>query len=124
MRELIQLGWGIFGWVNQYFVIPMFNFFSKYIGNFGIIILLMTIVIKLLLAPLTQKSYLSSAKMRVLKPEIDVLTNVFHLKSDERQQATMALYKMGVSPMGLFANVVANAATNCYVSDSFQLQLN
>lgn len=101
LRELIQLGWGIFGWVNQYFVIPMFNFFSKYIGNFGIIILLMTIVIKLLLAPLTQKSYLSSSKMRVLKPEIDAINKrIPPEKAMERQQATMALYsKMGVSPM-------------------------
>lgn len=101
LRELIQLGWGIFGWVNQYFVIPMFNFFSKYIGNFGIIILLMTIVIKLLLAPLTHKSYLSSSKMRVLKPEIDAINKrIPPEKAMERQQATMALYsKMGVSPM-------------------------
>lgn len=101
LRELVQLGWGIFGWVNQYFVIPMFNIFSKYIGNFGIIILLMTIVIKLLLAPLTHKSYLSSAKMRVLKPEIDEINaRIPPEKAMERQQATMALYnKMGVSPM-------------------------
>lgn len=101
LRELIQLGWGIFGWVNRFFVIPMFNFFSKYIGNFGIIILLMTIVIKLLIAPLTHKSYLSSAKMRVLKPEIDAINDrIPPEKAMERQQATMALYnKMGVSPM-------------------------
>ena len=101
LRELIQLGWGIFGWVNQFFVIPMFNLFSKYIGNFGIIILLMTIVIKLLIAPLTHKSYLSSAKMRVLKPEIDAINDrIPPEKAMERQQATMALYnKMGVSPM-------------------------
>ncbi len=101
LRELISLGWGIFGWVNRFFVIPMFNFFSKYVGNFGIIILLMTIVIKLLLAPLTHKSYLSSAKMRVLKPEIDEINaRIPADKAMERQQATMALYnKMGVSPM-------------------------
>lgn len=101
LRDLISLGWGIFGWVNRFFVIPMFNFFSKYVGNFGIIILLMTIVIKLLLAPLTHKSYLSSAKMRVLKPEIDEINaRIPADKAMERQQATMALYnKMGVSPM-------------------------
>ncbi len=101
LRELVSLGWGIFGWVNRYMIIPMFNFFSKYIGNFGIIILLMTIVIKLILFPLTYKSYLSSAKMRVLKPEIDEINaRIPADKAMERQQATMALYnKMGVSPM-------------------------
>ncbi|MFV0390599.1 MAG: membrane protein insertase YidC [Paludibacteraceae bacterium] len=99
LRELISLGW--FGFVNRYFVIPMFNFFSKYIGNFGIIILLMTIVIKIIILPLTYKSYMSSAKMRVLKPEIDEINaRIPAEKAMERQQATMALYnKVGVSPM-------------------------
>lgn len=99
LRDLISLGW--FGFVNRYFVIPMFNFFSKYIGNFGIIILLMTIVIKVIIFPLTYKSYLSSAKMRVLKPEIDEINaRIPAEKAMERQQATMALYnKVGVSPM-------------------------
>ena len=101
LRELVSLGWGIFGWVNRYMIIPMFNFFSKYIGNFGIIILLLTLVIKIVLFPLTYKSYLSSAKMRVLKPEIDEINaRIPADKAMERQQATMALYnKMGVSPM-------------------------
>jgi YidC/Oxa1 family membrane protein insertase len=71
LSNLIPLGWGIFGWVNKFAIIPMFNFFSSFMGNFGLIILLMTIVIKLVLSPLTYKSYISSAKMRVLKPEID-----------------------------------------------------
>ncbi|HQB28845.1 MAG TPA: membrane protein insertase YidC, partial [Paludibacter sp.] len=71
LREVLPLGWGIFGWINRFAIIPMFNFFSSFISNFGIIILLMTIVIKLVLFPLTYKSYVSSAKMRVLKPEID-----------------------------------------------------
>lgn len=70
LRELIPLGWLIFGWVNQYFVIPMFNILSRFIGSFGIIILIMTIVIKLILFPLSYKSYMSSAKMRVLKPRL------------------------------------------------------
>lgn len=101
LRDLISLGWTIFGWVNRFFVIPMFNFFSNYVGNFGIIILLMTIVIKIIIFPLTYKSYLSSSKMRVLKPEIDAINERIPAdKAMERQQATMALYsKMGVSPM-------------------------
>lgn len=101
LRDLIPLGWGIFGAVNRYAIIPMFNFFSRFIGNFGIIILLMTVVIKLVLYPLTYKSYISSAKMRVLKPEIDEIhARIPADKAVERQKATMELYnKVGVSPM-------------------------
>jgi len=101
LNKLIPLGWGIFGWVNQFAIIPMFNLFSRFIGSFGIIILLMTIVIKLVLFPLTYKSYISSAKMRVLKPEIDEINaRIPAEKAAERQKATMELYsKVGVSPM-------------------------
>ena len=101
LRSLVPLGWGIFGWVNRFAIIPMFNLFSTFISNFGIIILLMTIVIKLVLYPLTYKSYVSSAKMRVLKPEIDEINaRIPADKPAERQKATMELYnKVGVSPM-------------------------
>lgn len=100
LRNIIPLGWGIFGWVNRFAIIPMFNLFSSFIGNFGIIILLMTIVIKTVLFPLTYKSYVSSAKMRVLKPEIDEINaRIPADKAAERQKATMELYnKVGVSP--------------------------
>ena len=101
LNKLIPLGWGIFGWVNRFAIIPMFNFFSRFMTNFGLIILLMTIVIKLVLFPLTYKSYISSAKMRVLKPEIDEINaRIPADKAAERQKATMDLYgKVGVSPM-------------------------
>jgi len=101
LRKLIPLGWGIFGWVNQFMIIPMFNLFSRFMSNFGLIILLMTVVIKLLLFPLTYKSYMSSAKMRVLKPEIDEINaRIPADKAADRQKATMELYgKVGVSPM-------------------------
>ena len=101
LHKLIPLGWGIFGWINRYMIIPMFNFFSKYIGNYGIIILLMTIIIKIIIFPMTYKSYTSSAKMRVLKPEIDEIYNkIPPEKAMERQKAVMDLYsKVGVSPM-------------------------
>lgn len=101
LNKLIPLGWGIFGWVNQFAIIPMFNFFSRFMTNFGLIILLMTIAIKLVLFPLTYKSYISSAKMRVLKPEIDEIhARIPADKAAERQKATMELYgKVGVSPM-------------------------
>jgi len=102
LEKLIPLGWGIFGWINRFIVIPVFNFFDNYIGNYGIIILLLTILIKLILFPLTYKSYLATAKMRVLKPQIDEINaKIPQNKPLERQQATMALYKKaGVNPMG------------------------
>ncbi len=102
LQKIIPLGWGIFGWINIFVVIPVFNFLSTYIGNFGIIILLLTLFIKLLLFPLTYKSYMSTAKMRVLKPQIDEINaRIPATKAKERQQATMALYgKVGVNPLG------------------------
>ena len=101
LRDLIPLGWTIFGWVNRFMIIPMFNLFSTFIGSFGLIILLMTVVIKIVLFPMTYKSYVSSAKMRVLKPEIDEINaRIPADKAMERQKATMELYnKVGVSPM-------------------------
>jgi len=101
LNKLIPLGWGIFGWINQFVIIPMFNQLSKVFSNFGIIILIMTLIIKLVLFPLTYKSYISSAKMRVLKPEIDEINaRIPADKAAERQKATMELYgKVGVSPL-------------------------
>lgn len=102
LEKLVPLGWGLFGWINEFVVIPIFNFFSSFIGSFGIIILLLTLVIKLVLFPLTYKSYISMAKMRVLKPQIDEINaKIPSNKAQERQQATMALYrKVGVNPLG------------------------
>ncbi|MDE5421770.1 membrane protein insertase YidC [Ancylomarina sp. DW003] len=102
LEKVINLGWGIFGWVNKYVVIEIFNFLEKYMSNYGLIILILTIIIKLVLSPLTYKSYLSTAKMRVLKPQIDEINEkIPKEKSMERQQATMGLYKKaGVNPMG------------------------
>ncbi len=102
LESLVPLGWGIFGWINQFAVIPIFNFLGGYIASYGLIILLLTLIIKLVLLPLTYKSYLSTAKMRVLKPQIDEIhAKIPKDKTMERQQATMALYKkVGVSPLG------------------------
>lgn len=104
-EELVPLGWTIFGWVNRWIVIPTFNFLGSWvgIGSMGLIILLLTIFIKLILFPLTYKSYQSSAKMRLLKPEIDEISKKFPKKEDamKKQQATMGLYKKaGANPMG------------------------
>ncbi len=99
---IIDLGWGIFGWINKYVIIFLFQTLSSFISNYGIIILVMTIIIKLFLFPLTYKSYMSTAKMKVLKPQIDEINaKIPKDKTMERQQATMALYKKaGVNPMG------------------------
>ena len=102
LTKMIPLGWTIFGWINRFAIIPLFNWLGSFISNYGLIILLMTIIIKLILFPLTYKSYVSSAKMRVLKPEIDAINEKIPKdKAMERQQATMAMYrKAGVNPMG------------------------
>ncbi|MEQ8325217.1 MAG: membrane protein insertase YidC [Vicingaceae bacterium] len=100
LESLIPLGWGIFGWVNEWLVIPIFNFLDGFDLNYGIIILLMTIFIKLLLFPITYKTYLSSAKMKVLKPEISEIGEKHKDDAMKKQQATMALYKKaGVNPL-------------------------
>lgn len=105
-EKIIPLGGWLVGWFTKYAIIPMFDFFSRFISNFGLIILLMTLVIKIVVFPLTYKSYASSAKMSALKPELDKI-NAKYPHSDnqqemlKKQQATMALYKRaGVSPMG------------------------
>jgi YidC/Oxa1 family membrane protein insertase len=101
-EELVPLGWGIFGWVNQYIIINLFDFLSKYFSSYGIIILLLTLIIKIGLSPFTYKAFLSQAKMKVLKPEIDKITEKNKGKDQMKtQQETMALYrKAGVNPMG------------------------
>ncbi len=102
-EKIIPLGGWLVGWFTRYVIIPLFNFLHKYIGNFGIIILLMTIIIKIVVMPLTNKSYMSSAKMSALKPEIEKLNEKYPKQEDamKKQQATMELYKKaGISPAG------------------------
>lgn len=102
LQDLVSLGRGIIRGINQFVIIPIFDWLSRFMGNYGLIILLLTIIIKIGLLPLTYRSYLSQARMKVLKPQVDELTHKFPKgKELERQQATMALYKKaGVSPMG------------------------
>ena len=100
---IIPLGWWIVSWISRFVIIPCFAFLGKFISNYGLIILLMTILIKIVISPLTIKSYKSSAKMQVLKPEIDQLNKKYPNEKDamKKQQAMMELYrKAGVSPMG------------------------
>lgn len=102
LEKLVPLGWGIFRWVNQFFVIPLFDFLGKFIPNYGLLILLLTIIVKIILFPLTYKSYMSSAKMRVLRPQVEEISAKYpgQDKALERQKATMELYsRAGASPM-------------------------
>lgn len=105
-EKIIPLGGWLVGWFTKFFIIPMFNFFHRFIGNFGLIILLMTLVIKIVVFPLTYKSFSSSAKISALKPEIDKLNEKYPHKDNQqeqlkKQQAIMNLYKRaGASPMG------------------------
>jgi YidC/Oxa1 family membrane protein insertase len=102
LQQLVELGGWIIRWINRFVIIPLFNWLNNFTGNYGIIILILTLIIKMALFPLTYKSYLSQAKMRVLKPQIDEINaKIPKEKAMERQQATMALYKKaGVNPMG------------------------
>ena len=105
-EKIIPLGGWLVGWFTKFFIIPMFDFFHRFIGNFGLIILLMTLVIKIVVFPLTSKSFSSSAKIAALKPEIDKLNEKYpHTDNQQeqlkKQQAIMNLYKRaGASPMG------------------------
>ena len=103
LEELVFLGRNIIAWINRFVIIPIFNWLNKYISNYGLIILILTIIIKVVLFPLTFKSYQSQAKMAVLKPMVDEIGKKFPKQEDamKKQQATMALYKRaGVNPMG------------------------
>lgn len=102
-EKIVPLGGWLIGWINRVVIINCFDFLSRFISNYGLIIFLLTIFIKLVISPLTLKSYLSSAKMRVLKPEIDKINERYPKKEDamRKQQEIMALYsKTGVSMFG------------------------
>ena len=99
IEEIVPLGWGIFGWMNRYVFIPMYGFISQFISH-GWAIILFTILVKLLMSPVTYKSFLSQAKMKVLRPEITELGEKFKKDPMKKQQETMKLYsKAGVNPM-------------------------
>lgn len=102
-EKIVPLGGFLIGWINRFFIIPTFDILNNFIGNYGLIILILTLIIKLIISPLTIKSYMSSAKMRVLKPEVDKI-NAKYPKSEDamkKQQEVMGLYrKTGVSMFG------------------------
>ncbi|MCI5776191.1 MAG: membrane protein insertase YidC [Bacteroidales bacterium] len=101
LTKLLPLSWGIFRWINEWCIIPLFLYLEKVFSNYGLIILILTLIIKTTIFPLTFSSFKSQAKMRVLKPQIDEINKKIPAeKAMERQQATMALYrKAGINPM-------------------------
>ena len=103
LEEVIPLGGWVIGWVNRFLTIPVFQWLKSYGLNFGLIILILTIMVKLLILPLTYKSYMSTAKMRAVRPELEEINKKYPNPDDamKKQQATMELYrKAGISPMG------------------------
>ena len=102
LDRIVSLGWGIFRWINKFVFVPVFAFLSSFIGNFGIVIILLTIVVRIVMSPIVYKSYLSSAKMKVLRPEMQEINDKYKGKENamKRQQETMALQrKAGVNPL-------------------------
>ncbi len=102
-EKIIPLGGWLVGWISRFIIIPCFNFLGKFIHNYGVIILIMTILLKIVISPLTIKSYMSSAKMSAIKPEVDKLNEKYPKPEDamKKQQATMDLYsRAGIKPLG------------------------
>lgn len=101
LDKIVPLGWGIFRWVNKFFIIPVFDFLNSFISNYGVIILIMTILIKLILSPFTYKSYISSAKMKVLQPELAVFKEKYGNDPQRLNAEQLKLYRSaGVNPLG------------------------
>jgi YidC/Oxa1 family membrane protein insertase len=99
LDEIVPLGWGIFGWINKYIFIPTFDFLIQFFP-FGIAIIVLTILVRIVMSPVTYKSYLSQAKMKVIRPEVNELNTKYAKDPMKKQQETMKLYnKAGVNPM-------------------------
>ncbi len=101
LGKIVPLGWGIFRWVNKFLIIPVFDILNNLIGNYGLIILILTVLIKLLLFPFTYKSYLSTAKMKVIQPEVNVLKEKYGNDAQKMNTEQMKLFRSaGVNPLG------------------------
>ena len=99
LENSVPIGWGIFGWLNRFIFFPLFSFLTNYF-SYGISIILMTIIVKVAISPLTYKSYLSQIKMKILKPELEVINEKYKDDPMKKQQETMNLYtKSGANPM-------------------------
>ena len=129
LQDLVYLGWPLFRWINRFFTIYVFDFLSGFGLNMGIVLLLITLLMRAIVYPATKKSFLSTAKMRVLRPKVDELTKKYPNKEDamKRQQETMQLYsKYGVSPMGgclpMFIQMPIWIAMFNFVPNAFELR--
>lgn len=101
LERIVPMGWGIFRWVNKYLTVNVFYFLSQYISSFGLIIFMLTLIVKTILFPLVYRSFLSTAKMRVLKPEIDEIKAKYGDDMAKIQQENMKIYRQaGVNPLG------------------------
>ena len=101
LEEQLSLGWFIIGWINKLVIIPLFNLLDNFIPSYGVIIIILTVIIKLALSPLTYKSFMSQAKMRALKPEIDEVKEKHGNDQQKVQMEQMKLYRQaGINPMG------------------------
>ncbi|OUU49420.1 MAG: membrane protein insertase YidC [Flavobacteriaceae bacterium TMED68] len=99
LEASIPIGWGIFGWINKFIFLPLFGFLSSFL-SYGIAIIVMTIIVRLLMSPVTYKSYVSQIKMKVLRPDIEAISAKFKDDAVKRQQETMSLYtRAGANPM-------------------------
>ena len=99
LEDSVPIGWGIFGWLNRFIFFPLFSFLTNYF-SYGISIILMTIIVKVAISPLTYKSYLSQIKMKILKPELEIINEKYKDDPMKKQQETMNLYtKSGANPM-------------------------
>lgn len=100
LDEVVPLGWGLFGWMNKYIFIPFFSFLAGILPSYGLAIIVMTIVVRIILSPVTYKSYLSQAKMKILRPEINEINEKYKDNAVKKQQETMKLQsKAGASPL-------------------------
>ena len=129
LQDLVYLGWPLFRWINRFFTIYVFDFLSGFGLNMGIVLLLITLLMRAIVYPATKKSFLSTAKMRVLRPKVDELAKKYPNKEDamKRQQETMQLYNQyGVSPMGgclpMFIQMPIWIAMFNFVPNAFELR--
>ncbi len=129
LTRLIPLGWALFRWINTLIIIPVFTFLGSSVGNYGIVILLLTIFIRIILFPFTYKSYLSQAKMRLLSPEVKEINEKYPGQDNamKRQQETMALYsKAGASPMSgclpMLLQMPVLIAMFCFIPNCIELR--
>ena len=126
LDEIIPLGWGIFGWLNQWIIIPIYSILIKFIP-YGLAIILLTVVVRLLMSPVQYKSYVSQAKMKIIRPEIQEIAEKYKKDPMKKQQETMKLYqKAGVSPfsgcMPMFIQMPVFYALFMFFPSAFDLR--